>query len=204
MSEAKSLPDLSMEEILASIRRIIAEDEHPAGGAAAGEPLCLIAGGDEAILELTEAINEDGSIRRLTGFVEPMPVADRPTETEPAAAATSALGEPDSEAHPEPPSVVAREASVPDASVSDIHVSGTLVSDASAAAIAASFAQVADLPEPAAEPQTPMLGEHSLDDVVRELLRPLLRAWLDEHLPPLVERLVTAEITRIRGRSPTR
>ena len=43
--------------------------------------------------------------------------------------------------------------------------------------------------------------EPSLEDVVRETLRPMLTSWLDEHLPSLVERMVQAEIERVtRGR----
>ena len=43
----------------------------------------------------------------------------------------------------------------------------------------------------------------SLEDVVRELLRPLLKSWLDEHLPEIVQSRVDAEVSRIartRGR----
>ena len=42
----------------------------------------------------------------------------------------------------------------------------------------------------------------TLEDLVREMLRPMLKAWLDDNLPGLVERLVRAEIERVsRGRS---
>jgi cell pole-organizing protein PopZ len=42
----------------------------------------------------------------------------------------------------------------------------------------------------------------TLEDLVREMLRPLLKTWLDDNLPGLVERLVRAEIERVsRGRS---
>lgn len=46
------------------------------------------------------------------------------------------------------------------------------------------------------------LGERSIEDLTRELLRPLLRQWLDENLPDVVERLVREEIERVarRGR----
>lgn len=37
----------------------------------------------------------------------------------------------------------------------------------------------------------------TLDDLVREMLRPMLKAWLDENLPGMVERLVRAEIERV-------
>lgn len=42
----------------------------------------------------------------------------------------------------------------------------------------------------------------TLEDLVREMLRPLLKSWLDDNLPSLVARLVRAEIERVsRGRS---
>ncbi len=43
----------------------------------------------------------------------------------------------------------------------------------------------------------------TLEDLVKEMLRPLLKTWLDDNLPGLVERLVRAEIERVsRGRNP--
>ena len=36
-----------------------------------------------------------------------------------------------------------------------------------------------------------------IEETVREMLRPMLRQWLDDHLPVLVERLVRAEIERV-------
>ena len=42
----------------------------------------------------------------------------------------------------------------------------------------------------------------TLEDLVREMLRPLLKAWLDDNLPGMVERMVRAEIERVsRGRN---
>ena len=40
-------------------------------------------------------------------------------------------------------------------------------------------------------------SQRTLDDVVRELLRPMLKEWLDDNLPGIVERLVRAEIERV-------
>jgi cell pole-organizing protein PopZ len=40
----------------------------------------------------------------------------------------------------------------------------------------------------------------TLEDVVRELLRPLLKDWLDAHLPGIVENAVQAEVERISRR----
>ena len=40
----------------------------------------------------------------------------------------------------------------------------------------------------------------SIEEVVREELRPLLKEWLDTHLPGITERLVRAEIERVMSR----
>ena len=47
---------------------------------------------------------------------------------------------------------------------------------------------------PAVSPTNP------LEDMVREMLRPILKQWLDEHLPQVVDEHVKREITRITGR----
>ncbi len=44
-------------------------------------------------------------------------------------------------------------------------------------------------------------GGATIEDIVREELRSLLKDWLDAHLPEMVERLVRAEIERVVGRS---
>jgi uncharacterized protein len=44
-------------------------------------------------------------------------------------------------------------------------------------------------------------GGPTIEDLVREEIRPLLKTWLDTNLPPLVERLVRAEIERVMGRA---
>jgi len=48
-----------------------------------------------------------------------------------------------------------------------------------------------------------ILGQNArtLEDLVKEMLRPMLKSWLDDNLPGLVERIVRAEIERVsRGR----
>jgi cell pole-organizing protein PopZ len=63
-----------------------------------------------------------------------------------------------------------------------------------------SLAALAMLSEPGAQPQIVRSGETSLEALTRDLLRPALADWLDKHLPPMVERLVAAEIARIVGK----
>jgi cell pole-organizing protein PopZ len=63
-----------------------------------------------------------------------------------------------------------------------------------------SLAALSVMSEPRAAPQIVRSGETSLEDLTRELLRPALAEWLDKNLPPLVERMVAAEISRIVGK----
>ena len=42
---------------------------------------------------------------------------------------------------------------------------------------------------------------NTLEGLVREMLRPMLKQWLDANLPELVEGMVAKEIARITGRS---
>ena len=49
-------------------------------------------------------------------------------------------------------------------------------------------------PPPAAASANP------LEEIIREMLRPMLKQWLDEHLPQMVDEHVKREITRITGR----
>lgn len=63
-----------------------------------------------------------------------------------------------------------------------------------------SLAALAMISEPGVPPQIVRSGETSLEALTRELLRPALAEWLDKNLPPMVERLVAAEIARIVGK----
>jgi cell pole-organizing protein PopZ len=69
----------------------------------------------------------------------------------------------------------------------------SLISAATTAAVDSAFNTLA---------QTVLVQNgRTLEDLVRELLRPMLKTWLDDNLPNLVERLVRAEIERVsRGR----
>ena len=44
-------------------------------------------------------------------------------------------------------------------------------------------------------------GGPTIEDIVRDEIRPMLKQWLDANLPPLVERLVRTEIERVVGRA---
>jgi len=68
-----------------------------------------------------------------------------------------------------------------------------IISSATAAAVDSAFHALA---------QTVLVqNAKTLEDLVKEMLRPMLQHWLDNNLPTLVERLVRAEIERVaRGR----
>jgi cell pole-organizing protein PopZ len=158
----------TMEEILASIRRIISEDEPPAPAEAdsASPPH-----GDvhEDILELTERVDES-----------PAESADE-----------SDMDEPDFESSGDL-DIYTRSASSPDPAppFQPSDEDDSLVSAPTAQTASSAFGQLARSVSMPAEGRT-------LEDVTRELLRPLLKDWLDRNLPGIVETAVQAEVERI-------
>ena len=173
-----------MEEILASIRRIISEDDAPAEAeavhASAPEPEPIpraIAPEPEPEPEPVEDVLE------LTQRVEPKPpetVGDLDVYSEPEP-------EPVRAAAPTPrpaPDLIATRAGDDDEE---------LVGESTAFVAAGHFGNLtASIPLPA-------VGR-TLEDLTRELLRPLLKAWLDENLPGIVQSAVSEEVERLSRR----
>ena len=79
----------------------------------------------------------------------------------------------------------------------EVEADAPLVADNAVSSISDSLAALAMLSTPPVAPQIVRSGETSLEGLTRELLRPALAEWLDKNLPPMVERLVAAEIARI-------
>jgi cell pole-organizing protein PopZ len=165
--ESKQEP--TMEEILASIRRIISEDD----------------------VEQSEPIEEeDGFPPQREPEPEPEIVAEEPPPPPP-----EPEPEPELELEPDPvpaPPAVEQEdvLELTDRIEPLQDIEPALVSDPTAAAAAAAFGH---LSASLLMPQ----DLRTLEDVVRELLRPLLKQWLDDNLPDIVEAQVQAEIERI-------
>ena len=174
MSEQTS-QEPTMEEILASIRRIISEDDVPADGAAPeaepeAEPAQAAAPAFVPEPE-PEAEDDDGALE-LTERVETLGDLDVYTPT---------VNEEPEPAYAPPPAA-------------PVEVGEGLVGAVAANAAASAFGQLS------AAIQMPADGR-TLEDVVRELLRPLLQQWLDDNLPGIVQTAVEAEVERIaRGR----
>jgi len=174
-----------MEEILASIRRIISEDEPAAEAAPAPAPVAEVAPEPEPEPEPEPvAAAEPEDILELTQIApEPEPVAaPAPVETHG-----------DIEVHAAPPPVAAPPPRPEPVFVSASADEEPLMSDAPAASAASAFGHLAHT-------VTMPANGRVLEDVVRELLRPLLKAWLDEHLPLIVQAKVDEEVERIARR----
>ena len=75
-----------------------------------------------------------------------------------------------------------------------------LINAGGSASMRDNFAALAMLAQPGAAPQIVRSGETSLEGLTRELLRPMLAQWLDDNLPPMVEKMVQAEIARLAGK----
>jgi hypothetical protein len=182
MPEEKGQHEPSMEEILASIRRIIAADDAGEGDAAA--PAAATAAtatatpaAEDDVLELTEIFEEE----------EEGPVANEPDM--PLAHDGTPLLKLDDELPPmEMPAAARSHDEVEEA---------RLVSATSAAASVAALSQLVNRPRERNGELPLGNANRTLEDMVREILRPLLKDWLDEHLPQLVERLVHDEIERL-------
>jgi hypothetical protein len=176
MSEQTS-QEPTMEEILASIRRIISEDEAPPGDEAEAAP----AAEEPAAVAEPEPEPEPAA-------VEPEPIAAAAPEPEPAVEEEALELTEKVETHGDLDVVPT---GAPEPAPAPIEA---LVSERAATAAASSFGQLSSA---LLMPRT----DRTLEDVVRELLRPMLQQWLDDNLPAIVQQSVEAEVERIaRGR----
>ncbi len=203
----------TMEEILASIRKIISEDAPetpPAAAAPAHE--------ESDVLELTQEVHEEPA-------PAPVAVAPPPPAPEPVAMAAAPQADP-----PKPENDVVFQTIEEEAPVSSeaqaVAPHEGIFSDKTRKALEDSFASIQTPPkavEPALAPAEPMaaapdgasvqavferavrdgfepvlhkwLGDNS--DSVVEKLKPLVREWMDEHFPALLEGAVRAEVERV-------
>lgn len=166
----------SMEEILASIRRIISDDQETVQPA---QPEGSVSSPLKNVLDIAEL-----HVSPLLGANEPVlgpwsrddiPFQDRLSEIMP-------LEEEDG--------LEELEDAVPAlALVSEPAPAEALLSQAATASVSGAFERLGASMRPS-QPQT-------VEDLMKEMLRPMLKAWLDDHLPSLVERLVRAEIERV-------
>jgi cell pole-organizing protein PopZ len=199
MSDPESQGEPSMEEILASIRRIISDEEEEGG---AGGDGVTAASDDADPIELTQELKEDGSVVDLSA-AEPNQEEDR-GEADPSLETASEKMADDKKAQGqsgksgedielvESDEVEEAKAPAPEEEADD----EGLLSDSAASAAMASMSEVVAAAKTTTAP--PSIGDgRTLEDLAREMIAPELKTWLDQNLAPLVERVVREEIKKM-------
>ena len=213
MTQAAKAQEPSMEEILASIRRIIADDDanKPVPeNAAPPKPASTVAPppsrpppappkaatsqpAPKPVAPSAAASNSQDAIDAMLAEL------DTPKAAPKAAAAADVLDLTEAMAAPPTPAPAPSFRTIDGAA--DVVFSNKpappltrgLISNETIAAVDSAFNTLAHT----------IIGQNArtLEDLVKEMLRPMLRSWLDDNLPGLVERIVRAEIERVsRGR----
>ena len=176
----------SMEDILSSIKRIIAEEGEavPIRGRRGGRVAT------PAARDLDPADNGDEA--EVLELNDPMPVPVAPVEAAQAPHEEPMPQESRAERPPAERSGAERAAERSGADDADV---APILSQRAESATRGSLEALSRMmvrPEPA--------SDGTLEGMVREMLRPMLREWLDAKLPPMVETMVAAEIARITGK----
>jgi len=177
LRRAQRAHEPSMEEILASIRSIIADDRQPVAARPAPKPDAGPSG-PQIVYSKGESPPAHAA--------EPPPPAEPPTPkvvwSQPQPQTTAPASAP----KPEPAPAAAEAAPKPEPAAAE---AGPLLSDQADQAVSAAF--------DALSTSLALQSSELAENVAREILRPLLKTWLDENLPSMVERLVRAEIQRV-------
>lgn len=184
----------SMEEILSSIRKIISDDDAPEGAAeveAADDGVELVDADENDFEEFTlddiepevatlpeEEYSpfEDEIAAEEPVVPEPEPVVFEEVEPEPVEAPPMAV-----------PPMPTEES--PAMAASPAYESTVLTEETTADAAAGALGKLIS--------KMDIGGENTLEGMVRELLKPMMKEWLDDNLPKIVEEKVEAEVQRI-------
>ena len=190
MSDTEQEP--SMEEILASIRRIISDDDKEMGAAAQEN-------------EEAPEDEEELAVEEMVAMPEPEPVAEEVDDDDDDILDLTDMEAPDPEPlfeeqaykEPEPEPIAPPVSPSPAPPPAPTPAPDNLVSPPQAGEASGSFERLTEkLNEDYSE--LPIgNGAVTLEGLTRELVRPMLKEWLDQHLPMTVERLVREEIERL-------
>ena len=230
MSEtSSSTNDPSMDDILASIRKIISDDEARAQvGEVAPRPEAANADPTNSVPSAPPVPPRRDDVLLLTDLIDEPPGTQAGKEAPPIAMPSSAVETPPAppfvQAAPvEPPKAEAPMAEPPPApsfaplpeivpervpEMTNMNTpSEPLVGQSVVGATASAFdrlnqAMQDSVPPPAATNPGPALGAggKTLEELIQDMLRPMLKDWLDRNLPPIVERYVEREIVRLTRR----
>ena len=241
MTQPAKVQEPSMEEILASIRRIIADDEAKPAADKAAAPAAAAAPARPAMKDIPPSAIPAAATAKPPSrpAPPPPPAAAVPNSQDDIDAMLASLDETTAEAEVRPPQPdgevfeLTDEMALPDpppqpaapqaSSFRKVDPQDDLEFTEAAAARAAPRAPAYEPPPLEMQAPQPMLSRstvnavesafntlantvlsnnaRTLEDLVKEMLRPMLKSWLDDNLPGLVERIVKAEIERVsRGR----
>lgn len=169
-----------MEEILASIRRIISDDPNAGLPAVIEEEVHVAAAPDDDVLDLAKVAQE-------ANVAEEPPAPDDVAFRDINEAANELVSELVSEPISEP--VMAQSAQQTEPNFEAAPAEERIMSPNTDATVSHAFRSLAN---------TILTNNaRTLEDLVREMMRPMLKTWLDDNLPALVERLVRTEIERV-------
>jgi cell pole-organizing protein PopZ len=179
-----SSEDKKVEEILSSIRTIISEDMKEGNAPSfTRAPTATPSKPFDPVIELTQMVKEDGSIINLK---EPAstPVSQSPTLRSPAF-------------HENTPGFSSQKEGP--------RLNEELISTRAAEEFTKAFHSLENTiknPNPSTDACTTTrastdLGQMTLEGIVHQMLQPLLKDWLDRHLPSLVKLLVSEQIEKI-------
>jgi len=249
MTQPAKAQEPSMEEILASIRRIISDDDTAAKAAAPAKPAtppaappraeaprpapaptppkpaspaprtqaaiqndieAVLAEPEKPAIEPAAKMGGNGAAELadpdILELTEEMAAVPEPEPEMPATSFRTIDGQPDvffaetREPEPEPeeeePAFMMPPEPLPPPpqhyGYDSLH-SSSIISQATSAAVDSAFNQLTQ--------SVFTQNGRTIEDLVKDMLRPMLKSWLDDNLPGLVERLVRAEIERVsRGR----
>jgi cell pole-organizing protein PopZ len=187
-AKGQGADDPSMEEILQSIKKIIADDDKGVAPAAP-KPNGIEAVPGSDVLELTEMVKDDGTVETVTASVQVAPAVSAP-------AANDVLSKIDEALAVEPPKTAPSTFSPAQPQAPQ----NTLLSDQAALAAASQFKklQVEEPLPPLVTSPSPMLASgNTVEAMVMQMLKPMMKEWLDANLPTIVERIVTLEIRKL-------
>lgn len=206
MSDASGDDEPTMEEILASIRRIISDESEDEGEEAPEEASDETVSVDE--VEPEPEPEEDLDFEIPAADPEPEPEPEPAPEPEPV---PEPAPEPEPEPvpepepapepapvfEPEPEPVAAMEEDEDILELTELAPTGAngIVSQPVENQAALSFAHLSHLMVAGYNG-----ADNTLEGLVREMLRPMLQGWLDEHLPNIVQDAVEREVARIARR----
>lgn len=196
MSQGATEQNESMEDILHSIRRIIAND--PEADAATHE--------SEDILELTEVVNEAEPAAEAAPAQEPAAAAPAqpepvieaaPPPPPPAAPVVEAAPPPPPPPPPPAPEPKPEPEPMPEAAPATTESAEALISEKASQASAEALRNLVDsIPKPQVDTMTFRSGA-TLEALVVESIKPMLAEWLNKNLPTLVQSIVEKEIRKL-------